>query len=178
MFVGMEHFTDDTAASPAPKRSRTKAAKADLDPKVARALARQTLATAQTLRQLSHEDLSLLERLAGERAGSADVETLTVALVAGASAGRAREVITATTSLLQLAPGDPVDAVVEATMLAVDSPEVFREVFTLTRDLGVHDTARMPAGHEVKSAKTLVQSLTDPDPDVLPRLNRLAELFG
>lgn len=148
-----------------------------LDRRGARQFARRVLTTRAALGELEPADVDVLERLTGERKlvrGNLDELAVVLSTADGSGAGTA---LGATRDLLALQ--DPMDAVVEATMLATDHPDTFREVFALTRDLGVHDLARTPAGHEVKAARALVGAFTSTDTTtVAARLDRLVELLG
>lgn len=153
---------------------------AGMDTRAARSFARRVLAARADLDALTAGDVALLERLTGEKKlikGSLD--ELTVVLVSGSGSGRATGPLVATADLLSAAAGDPLEAVVEATLLAADSPEVFREVFSLARELGVHDLPRTPSGHEVLAATTLIQACREADLDaVQARLARLSGLIA
>lgn len=168
---------------PAAKPARVSAAKvpSDMDTRAARAFARRVLSTREVLSELGSGDVAILERVSGERkATKGSLDELTVVLAtSGGGSGGGKDVLTATRDLLAKVSGNPMEAVVEATMLAADSPEVFREVFSLLRELGVHDAARTPSGHEVKAASVLVQSAQQADTGTaLARLERLTELLA
>lgn len=180
------HDTDDHAqdspVQPAEKpaaRASVPAAKAPagMDRRAARGFARRVLATRSALAGLDAGDVEILARISGERKTvRGDLDELAVVLSTAEDSG-AGSALASTRDLLGM--DDPMDAVVEATMLAADQPDTFREVFSLTRDLGVHDLARTPAGHEVKAARALVQALRDADTtDISARLDRLVELLG
>lgn len=171
----------DTATEPA-RPTRVTAAKppAEMDTRAARGFARRVLGTRKALGELESGDVEILERVSGEKKTvRGNLDELAVVLSTSTGSGGGRDVLTATRDLLAKVSESPMEAVVEATMLAADSPDVFREVFSLTRELGVHDTARTPSGHEVKAASALIQAAQGSDASAaLARLERLTGLLG
>lgn len=182
------HQAVDTQQTTEPERERTRrSAKAptakppaEMDTRAARGFARRVLHTRQVLGELEAGDVAILERVSGERkATKGSLDELAVVLSTSTDGSGGKEVLSATRDLLAQVDDSPMEAVVTATMLAADSPDVFREVFNLTRELGVHDAARTPSGHEVKAASALVQAAQGGDTAAaLARLERLTGLLG
>ncbi|WP_114906764.1 hypothetical protein [Ornithinimicrobium murale] len=181
------HYRDNEQARPEPKpeperkTAKAPAAKppAGMDTRSARAFARRVLSTRAVLDTVESGDVAILERVSGERkATKGNLDELAVVL-ATSTGGSGKDILTATRDLLSKVTDSPMEAVVEATMLAAESPEVFREVFSLTRELGVHDTPRAPSGHEVKAASALVQAAQNSNTAAaMTRLEALTDLLG
>lgn len=198
MFISMSEFPthnpypdQDNHHSPVPEPEQPKPAgrkpkvspgkpPAGLDTRAARTFARRVLSTRQVLDTIEPSDVTILERVTGERKTTrGDLDELAVVLSAPGDSGAGKDVLTSTRDLLSKVGDDAMGAVVDATMLAADSPDVFREVFALTRELGVHDTPRAPSGHEVKAASALVQAARDGDVGAaLARIEALTDLLA
>lgn len=168
--------SDKAKAAPKPKAKSGRTG--TISHRAARLLARNVLATRANLGSLDAQDIALLERLSGEpKAVRDDLDELAVALSApGAAATAALDAVGALRDLLS--EPDPFEQMVSATTLATDHADTFREIWALSRELGLHENARVPAGPEVKAARELCKALEQTDTQTTDRLERLTALFG